>query len=178
MEPSFRLGWCVPVLALGALSGCAMPPTPVQRAQQTAQDFNLDSRFGRNDLAMVRVDPDLRDEYAAHHKAWGSAIRVADIEMAGMKPKNDDDVDVFIHVAWYRMNEQELKQTTLKQHWHSKSDSWILTSEARLDGDVGLLGEPVVVQAPDAPRGPAQFPTIRLQGGAANEGGGGSTATE
>jgi len=151
-------------VALALLSACAMPPTGVQRAQQTSQEFNLDSRFGRSDLVLGRVDPDERDEYTAHHKAWGSLVRVADIEMAGMKPHGDADVDIFIHVAWYKMNEQELHQTTLKQHWHSKTDAWMLSSEARLDGDPGLIGEPVVQQAPDGPRMPAQFPTIRLSG--------------
>jgi hypothetical protein len=147
------------------MAACAMPPTGVQRAQQTAQDFNLDSRFGRSDLVLSRVEPDSRDEYSAHHKAWGSAIRVADIEMAGMKPHGDADVDVFVHVAWYRMSEQELKQTTIKQHWHSKTDAWLLSSESRLDGDLGLLGEPVLLQAPSEPRPPPQFPTIHLGGG-------------
>jgi hypothetical protein len=144
------------------LSACALPPTGLQLAQQTAQDFNLDSRFGRSDLAMARVAAAEREEYALHHKAWGSAIRVADIEMAGVKPHGDADVDVFVHVSWYRMTEQDLKSTTIKQAWHSKTDSWQLTSETRLDGDLGLLGEQVVVQSPDAPLVRPQFPTIRL----------------
>lgn len=158
-------------LSSSALLSClvtacgALPPTGVQRAQMTAQDFNVDSRFGRTDLVLSRVDAAERDEYANHHRFWGTAVRVADIEMAGMKPKGDDDVDVFIKVAWYRMNEQDLKQTTLKQHWHSKTDAWLLTSEVRLDGDMGLLGEPVVVESPGGPRPAPQFPTIRLSGG-------------
>jgi len=142
-----------------------MPPTGVQRAQQTAQDFNVDSKFGRSDLILVRVEPDAREEYSNHHKGWGSSIRVADIEMAGMKPHGDADVDIFVHVAWYRMSEQDLHQTTIKQHWHSKTDAWLLADEVRLDGDLGLLNEPVLMQAPDVPRGPAQFPTIHLGGG-------------
>ena len=149
--------------ACATIVACALPPTGVQRAHQTAQDFNLDSRFGRSDLVLTRVDDAARDEYAAHHKDWGTAVRVADLEMAGMKPQGDADVEVFVKVAWYRMNEQELKQTTLKQHWHSKTDAWLLTSEERSDGDPGLLGEPIVVQAPEA-RAPARFPTVRIGG--------------
>jgi hypothetical protein len=168
--------------SLGAVcatvAACAMPPTGVQRAQQTAQDFNLDSRFGRSDLALARVDTDLRDAYAAHHKAWGTAVRIADIEMAGMKPKGDADVDVFVHVAWYRMNEQDLKQTTLKQRWHSKTDAWLLTAEERADGDPGLLGEAIVTEVPDGPRTPPQFPTIRLGGGNGAPANGAADATE
>ncbi len=164
--------------ALLLLAACAMPPTGVQRAQQVAQEFNTDSRFGRSDLVLGRVDPDERDEYSAHHKAWGTAVRVADIEMMGMKPHGDADVDVFIHVAWYRMNEQELKQTTLKQHWHSKTDAWLLTSESRLDGDPGLIGEPVVQQAPTEARPPTQFPTIHIGGGGGAGPGDGSSSND
>jgi hypothetical protein len=159
--------WRMAVLGCGAFAlltaGCgALPPTGLQRGQQTAQDFNLDARFGRNELVMNRVSPAEREEYALHHKAWGSGVRVADIEIVGTKPHGDADFDVFIHVAWYRMDEQELKSTTLKQSWHQKTDDWLLASEQRLDGDIGLLGETVVVERPADPRPPAQFPTIRL----------------
>jgi hypothetical protein len=159
--------WRMAVLGCGAFAllaaGCgALPPTGLQRGQQTAQDFNLDARFGRSELVMNRIAPAAREEYALHHKSWGSGVRVADIEVVGTKPHGDADFDVFIHVAWYRMDEQELKSTTLKQSWHQKSDDWLLASEQRLDGDIGLLGETVVVEQPAGPRAPAQFPTIRL----------------
>ncbi len=41
-----------------------------------------------------------------------------------------------------------------------------MVGEQRADGDVGLLGETVVVEAPPGPRAPAQYPTIRLGEGA------------
>jgi hypothetical protein len=159
--------WRMVVLGCGAFAllavGCgALPPTGLQRGQQTAQDFNMDSRFGRSELVLTRIAPAERDEYALHHKAWGAGVRVADIELVGIKPHGDTDFDVFVRVAWYRMDEQELKSTTMKQSWHQKSDDWLLASEQRLDGDLGLLGETVVVEQPDGPRAPAQYPTIRL----------------
>ena len=148
-------------------TGCgALPPTGLQRGQQTAQDFNMDARFGRNELVMSRVAPAEREEYMLHHSAWGSGVRVADIELVGVKASGDADFDVFLRIAWYRMNEQDLKSTTVKQSWHQKSDDWLLASEARLAGDLGLLGETVVVEQPATPRAPAQFPTVRLGEGA------------
>jgi hypothetical protein len=144
------------------LSGCVMPPSALAKAQQTAQEFNLDARFGREALVMDKVAPAERDEYALHHRAWGTDVRVADVELAGMKAQSEHEVDVIVRIAWYRPQEQELKQTTLKQRWHDKADDWQLVGEQRLDGDVGLLGESVVYQAPTEARPPAQFPTIRL----------------
>ncbi|HEY8041770.1 MAG TPA: hypothetical protein VIF15_18325 [Polyangiaceae bacterium] len=150
------------------LAGCPAPPNGLARAQQTAQEYNLDARFGRTELAMAHVDPAVRDEFALHHRAWGTGVRVADVELAGMKAQGEHDVDVFVRVAWYRPEQEELRTTTLQQRWHDK-DGWQLMSEKRLDGDVGLLGEAVVFETPSAPRAPAQFPTIRLGGGSAEE---------
>jgi hypothetical protein len=156
-------------LGCGLLSACgALPPTGIQAAQQTAQEFNVDSRFGRAELSLARVSPEARDEYALHHRAWGGALHVADVEMAGIKGHGDADVDVFVKIQWYRVEEEELHTTTLKQGWHSKADGWMLVSEQRLDGDVGLLGDAVVVATPATPRPTPQFPTIQLSGGSSS----------
>lgn len=152
------------LVSLSVLAGCPMPTTGLAAAQQAAQDFNLDSRFGRNEMVLEQVAVAEREEYALHHKAWGTTIRVADVEIAGMKAHGDKEVDIVVHVTWYRPEQQELESTTLKQGWHAKTNGWELVSEKRLDGDMGLLGETVVIEAPPAPRGPAQFPTVRLNG--------------
>jgi hypothetical protein len=152
------------VFFAASLAGCAAASGGLEKAQQTAQDFNLDARFGRNELVLDQIAPAEREEYAVHHRAWGVAIRLADVEVAGMKSRSDKDVDVIVHVSWYRPEQQELRSTTLQQQWHSKVEGWQLVGEKRVDGDIGLLGEVVVFQAPTEPRQPTQFPTIRLSG--------------
>jgi len=147
-----------------ALAACAAPPGAMARAQEAAQELNLDTRFGRTELAMDRVAPSAREAFAAHHRAWGTAVRVADVELAGMHAKGERNVEVVVRVAWYRPDQQELRVTTLKQSWRDK-DGWQLVAEQRLEGDVGLLGEPVVYETPREGAAPAQFPTIRLGGG-------------
>jgi hypothetical protein len=148
-----------------ALAGCPAPTTGLAQAQQTAQEFNLNARFGRNEMITEEIAPAARDEYALHHKLWGTEIRVADIEIAGMKSHGDKDVDVVVRVAWYLPEQQELRSTTLSQSWHAKGTGWELVSEKRAEGDMGLLGEAVVIEAPAQPRAPVQFPTVRLGGG-------------
>jgi hypothetical protein len=148
-----------------ALAGCPMQSTGLAAAQQSAQEFNLDARFGRNEMIMEQIAPTERDDFALHHRAWGTTVRVADIEIAGMKAHGEKDVDVVVRVAWYRPEQQELRSTTLTQSWHAKTSGWELATEKRLDGDYGLLGEAVVVEEPPARQGPAQFPTVRLGGG-------------
>ncbi|MGD0675626.1 MAG: hypothetical protein ABSC94_09425 [Polyangiaceae bacterium] len=150
-------------MMLGLCGGCLVPPTPLARAQETTQEFNLDTRFGRLESAIEHVAPSAREEYATRHKAWGSGVRIAELEVAGMRPKGEHDVEVIVRVSWYRPEQEELRTTTLAQKWHEKG-GWQLVAEDRVDGDAGLLGDPVVFQAP--PSGPAQFPTIRLGGAA------------
>jgi len=156
------------VAAALLLAGCPAPPNALARARQTAQEFNLDERLGDGELVLDKVAPAERDEFTQQHRAWGTDIRVADVQVEGMKPHGEHEVDVFVRVAWYRLSEQELKQTTVKQRWHDKADDWQLVGEQRMDGDVGLLGETVVYETPSTPRPPAQFPTVRL-GGTATE---------
>jgi hypothetical protein len=157
-------GLAAPLTALLALQACALPPTGLAQAQQTAQAFNMDARFGRNEMVLDQIAPAARDEFTLHHKGWGTDIRIADIELAGMKAHGDKNVDVLVHVGWYRPEQQELKSTIVQQAWRAKTDGWELVSEKRLDGDIGLLGETVVFQEPTIPRRPSQFPTIRLGG--------------
>ena len=82
-----------------------------------------------------------------------------------MKSRGTKDVDIVVHVSWYRPEQQELRSTTLQQQWRAKLASWELVGEKRLDGDIGLLGESVVVEAPAEAKEPSHFPTIRLSGG-------------
>ena len=154
-------------LAVG-LGGCPAPPTALARAQQAAQEFNQDVRFGRSEMLLEHVAPAARDDFAARHRAWGAAVRVADLEMEGMRANGDRDLEVVVRVAWYRPEEQELRSTTIRQSWRD-DNGWQLVSERRIDGDVGLLGEQVVYQAPSGPQAPTQFPTVRLGGGSAVE---------
>ncbi len=159
------------VLALLAapLVACPAPATALARAQETAQEFNLNTRFGRNEIAIDSVAKSARETFMEQHHGWGTNVRLADIEVAGMHSTGEGTVDVIVRATWYRPEEQELRTTTLKQSWRDQN-GWQLIAERRTEGDVGLLGEPVVYQAPQEARTPAQFPTIRL--------GGGGTATE
>jgi hypothetical protein len=150
-----------PLAAL--LAGCPTPETPLARAQQTAQEFNIDSRFGRGEILVEHVAPDAREKYMLQHRGWGASVRLADVEIDGMRPRGEHDVDVLVRVSWYRPEDQLLRSTTLRQSWSDRPGGWKLVDERRVEGEAGLLGEPVVYEAP-APRTPARFPTVRLTG--------------
>jgi hypothetical protein len=148
---------------VGTLAGCPAPPNSLARAQQAAQEFNLDSRLGHGELSLERVAPEAREQYTNQHRAWGTNVRVVDVELVGMKAQGERDVTAFVRVAWYRPEDEELRSTTVEQCWTDKPAGWQLVREHRVEGEAGLLGEQVFYQGPEAPR-PRQFPTVRLSG--------------
>jgi hypothetical protein len=149
-------------VALG-LTGCPAPPNALARAQQTAQEFNLDSRLGHGEASLDRVAPEARERYGAQHRTWGTSVRVVDVEILGMRAQSEHDAKALVRVSWYRPEDEELRSTTVEQTWNDKATGWQLVQERRVEGEMGLLGEAVLYQNPDARR-PAQFPTVRLTG--------------
>jgi hypothetical protein len=121
------------------------------------------------ELAAEHVAPKARDQFFDRRRAWGNNVRVADYDLTGLKMQGEDDAETFVKVAWYRANEGDLRVTTLKQKWHDFKGDWKLTDELRIDGDVGLLGEPSPLPTTATGAKRAQFPTIYLGAGAGPE---------
>lgn len=144
-----------------ALVGCPAPISRGARAQDAAQELNLNTRFGRMEVAVEKVAPKEREAFAKRHKSWGANVRVADHEMAGIRLVGEEDAEVSVRVAWFRPDQGELKVTLVRQKWHDFKGDWLLVAEERADGDEGLLGDPVTAPPP-TPHGPAQFRTIRI----------------
>ena len=153
-------------LAVGCgLAGQSKPA----KAQEAALELNLNARFGRMEMAAEHISPKARDGFFERRKAWGGSVRVADYDLTGLKIIGEDDAESYVKIAWYRANEGDLRVTTVKQKWHSDAKGdWKLTEEQRVEGDVGLLGEPPVAPTAAAAGAPkrSQFPTIYLGSGA------------
>lgn len=140
----------------------AMQQSPAARAQEAATEMNLNAKFGRMELAAERVAPKAKEVFFERHRGWGGKVRVADYELQGLRMHGEDKAEILVRVAWFRVDEGDLRTTTLKQKWLDLKGEWRLVEESRADGDVGLLGEPV--EPGHAPPGPrhAQFPTIHI----------------
>jgi hypothetical protein len=148
------------LLPLAAL-GCPTQTGPA-RAQEAANAMNMDSRFGRMELASEKVASQAKDQWMAHRAGWHGKVRIVDTELAGLKMDKEDEATFFVRVAWQRADEGDLRVTRLKQKWKDFRGSWQLVSEERLDGDVGLLGEVVERPQETEPKPKKQFPTIRI----------------
>jgi hypothetical protein len=151
---------CLGTLLVG-LSACIQNLTPAQRAQDAANEFSTAARFGRNDIALERVSKDERDNFLRQHAAWGSAVRIVDSEIAGMRLTDKEHAEAMVAVSWQRADESEMRVTHVAQRWTSHKGAWLLDAEERAGGDVGLLGEPTTVLRPTAR--PVQFQTITIR---------------
>lgn len=127
------------------LAGCFAPMTPLQRMQDAANDLTTATRFGRMDMAMGRVSHASRDEFTRKHAAWGSAIRIADCDLSGLRLLDKEHATVTLTVSWQRIDESDLRGTQIVQKWHDERGRWLLESEERTAGDIGLFGEPTTV---------------------------------
>ena len=133
------------------------------KAQEAAQNLNMDARLGRLEFCLEHVDPKLREKYTKVHTGWGKKLRIVDSEITSFKMGKDDDAaDLDVQVSWYRPETGDLHITVLHQKWKTYSGDWFLASEDRVDGDTGLLGEHVEIEQPAAPPPSALFQTVRI----------------
>ncbi len=118
------------------------------------------------ELAVTRVTPELRETFLARRRAWGAMLRVADYEVTDFSMKGDTDAETVVKVAWYRMNESDLRTTVIRQRWHDFKGDWQLTAETRVDGDKGLIDDgPPIEDSQRVKSSKAKsmhFPTIHL----------------
>ena len=149
------------------LAACMNTPMGPAAVQQTSQEFNMHTRFGRMEVAIQDVSDGYRPEFGRRHGLWHNVLHVTDAEVAALQMVGDEDADVVVRIAWYRVDQGDLLSTTVKQKWHRVTGKWRLDGEERLDGAIGILGEKVEIVTPDTPPVHAQFPTVRL-GGSAN----------
>ena len=157
---STRAWLCGCVWALWLLSACMA--APARKISDVARDMNVATRFGRMDVAIEHTAEGHRSEFLRQRADWGKEIRILDVEITKLELKDADSAEVLVDVGWVRMSEGLLRSTRVKQQWRSLENDWQLDGEERFSGDVGLLGENVVVLHPEAPHD-VHFPVKTLQ---------------
>ena len=144
------------------LGGCFAPPSTTQKVTDAARELNVNSRFGRMDMAASYAAPAARQSFIERRVAWGSEVRVMDVELARLDlDKDDRRALVEIVVSWMRIDESRLRATRVAQVWREEDGNWQLTREKRVAGDVGLFGEHVEVARREVRD--VQFPTMTLR---------------
>lgn len=135
MRPS---GPLLAAVTLFTLAACGAP-SKAQRVQEAAYDLNMGLRFGRMDVALERVAQTERRNFVERHRAWNGQIRIVDVELSGMDLR-DNDAEVYLVVAWQRLDGTVMRSTVVKQKFKdSRSSGWVLVGEEAVQGDQGLF---------------------------------------
>jgi hypothetical protein len=148
-------------ILVSALGACMPSQVPAREVSDVARDFNIATRFGRMDVAAEHTSEAHRSEFLASRSAWGKDVRVVDVELARLDVPDSEKAEVLVDVSWVRMDENLLRSTRLRQSWENPGGGWQLESEQRVSGDVGLLGENVMVLRPETHD--THFPTKTIR---------------
>ncbi len=128
------------LLGLGlAVAGCISPPSAGERLVSEANQVVTAARFGRMDLVLACVKPELRSGFLLSHQDWGNKIRILDMEYGGATPLDENKAAVAVSVAWSRLDETVVRSTALRQTWEFGEDRWQIIGEEIVDGDPKLL---------------------------------------
>lgn len=150
-----------PLLALIlGLAGCYSPAAPMQRLTESAYEMNSATRWGRMDVAMDHVGPDAREAWNKKHAGWGRSVRIVDLEFGGMSLKQKGaEAEVIVTVTWQRLDDPDVRITSIAQRWADLRGKWSLLSEEEKGGDGGLLDEETKAKKEPPPAERSRFQT-------------------
>jgi len=131
------------LLAAALLTGCPTPPTPKQKANEAADELNDAARWGRLDVAAGRSAPNERDAFLKRHAGWNNGLRIVDTELAGLSLDDPVHATVRVDVSWLFDDDTTLRVTRLEQKWSDAEGNWVMESEKRIGGALGLFGEKI-----------------------------------
>jgi hypothetical protein len=149
-------------LILLPLASCLAVPSASERATDAARELNVAARFGRMDIAMGLTSGAARKNFLARRGEWGRSLRIVDVELASMTMPDGDHAEIHVDYSWTRLDEGVLKTTRIAQHWEDIGGGWKLVREKRLQGDLGLFGEPQAAPS-DEPHPDVQFATKTIE---------------
>ncbi len=136
--------WVASALLGASLTGCFAPPPPSELAADAARELNLAARFGEMGTAAAHASDAERPEFLKRRAEWGKSLRIVDVELAGFQMDEPDSAKVFVDIAWLRVDELNVRSTRIAQFWRDyRIGGWKLFREKRVQGDLGLFGEPV-----------------------------------
>jgi hypothetical protein len=142
-------------------AACGVPPVS-ERVTDAARDLNVAARFGRMDVAVNHTAGAARENFLSRRAAWGQSVRIHDVELAGMEMPDGTHAKIQVDYSWARVSEGVLRTTRIAQDWEDTGKGWKLVREKRVQGDLGLFGEPVP-ETSSEPHPDVQFATKVIQ---------------
>lgn len=127
------------------LAGCGLMQglSPETRLTDQVHQFNDEARWGRIDLAAMRVGRDYRRPFIASHARWGHDVRVADADVTSVTLGEPvGGASSLVTYAWIDERVMELRQTTVRQVWEGgEMDGFRLVREEVTAGAADIFDE-------------------------------------
>jgi Prokaryotic membrane lipoprotein lipid attachment site len=148
-------------VAVFGLTGCPTPPTPLEKASEAAREMNMSARWGVMATAVSKTVPESQAEYQKTHAKWHAETRIFDTELAGVVMTDTTHALVQVDVSWTMSDNTTLRVTRIEQIWViAEKGGWMMESEKRVGGAIGLLGEDVEIAEPQKDM---HFPTKTIR---------------
>lgn len=140
------------ILLLLGVAACWTPASAQQRLSESANEMNSATRWGRMDVAIDLVGEKSREAFSKSHARWGRSLRIIDLEFDGLNlQKEGKEAEVIVSVSWQKLDDPDVRITSVAQHWAELRGKWALISEEEKGGDKGLLQDEEKAKAEDAP---------------------------
>jgi hypothetical protein len=144
MRPRFLLLVLAAGIVLSALSGCFLGNSGAdKKLSDVVNNLNDQARWGRLNDAALLVQHDYLEAFLDRHRQWGSDIQLADTEVVNIQLAPDSEhASAVVNYSWYAMSDMTLWETTLRQVWNARNNSFALASEAIVRGNPALFSVP------------------------------------
>lgn len=138
--------YALPVLLL--LSGCLLQNMGAEEHLRDAiNQLNEGMRWSREDMAIPRVAPSYRHDFAKNHSKWGHDVHIADSELLGVEIADGRQSAVStVAIRWYAYDTMTIHQAVIRQRWKRANGGYYLVKERVVSGDPRILAPP---PAPD-----------------------------
>lgn len=130
-------------IVLVFLAGCVFSRfSPTELLTEQVRGLNDETRWGRVDIAIDRVDAPYRNRFLSSRREWGADVRIADTELNRLILADDlMSATSMMEITWYDQRTMEVSNTVVRQHWVKRDDAFLLDEETITSGDETLFAE-------------------------------------
>jgi hypothetical protein len=127
-----RLSWIISLCLVGS---CASHLQDRDTLEKAVEELNEGVRWGRHDVAIRRLPPQLQRPYLDRVEQLGDQLAIVDFETTRVTSSDDGRAAIVrIEVQWYLQSEGVTHKTVVDERWERIDSYWMLTGSSRARG--------------------------------------------
>lgn len=113
-----------------SVAACAIQQGRSEQLREAVYYFNEGVRWGRIQDVLSRLDPEGQDHFVEMHRDFGKNLQVTNCEVVDTRMDLEQGkAKIGVKLTWYRLDEMEVKETVLLQHWEERDHEWLMVTE-------------------------------------------------